>query len=667
MVNIGTLLIANRGEIACRIIATCRCLGINTVAIYAEIDRHAKHVELADVAYQVSGDTPVSAYLNIAAIIAIAKQSGADAIHPGYGFLSENTDFSAACDAAGIIFVGPPASAIAAMGSKSAAKNIMQKAGVPLIPGYHGSEQTLTALSKAAANIGYPLLIKAALGGGGKGMRVVNHAEEFAAQLNAAKREAKASFADEQMLLEKYFTGPRHIEVQIFADQHGNCIYLGDRDCSLQRRHQKVIEEAPAPGLSDATRRAMGQAAVAAARAINYVGAGTIEFLMDAAQQFYFMEMNTRLQVEHPITEMITGVDLVEWQLRVASGASLPLSQAEVQLTGHAIEARIYAEDPQQQFLPASGVLQRLTFPATSAQLRIDSGVRTGAQLEEQISAYYDPMIAKMIVHQPSRKLALAQLKRALEHSAIVGVKHNLAFLAALASHSEFVATHFTTHFIGEHLEALLQQPNELWRHCAAAMAVILSQPNANSPLTAFRLNGAASWHIYLEPVTAQPQGFWLQVQRTEAGYLLSIDRQQHQFNAHLFAPEQLQLSVNGRSEQLQFMRHGERLTLLYQGHSFDYQLVPTHQPQQSASTHSFCAPMNGTIVTQLVPPNQPVKQGQGLIVMEAMKMEYQINAPSAGVVSEFCFAAGDLVQEGAQLLHFVADDTADTANTGGG
>ncbi|WP_417760114.1 acetyl/propionyl/methylcrotonyl-CoA carboxylase subunit alpha [Shewanella sp.] len=664
MANIRTLLIANRGEIACRIMATCQRLGVRTVAIYSDVDRHAKHVSLADAAYYVSGDTPVSAYLNIAAIIAIAKQARADAIHPGYGFLSENTDFSATCDAAGIIFVGPPASAIAAMGSKSAAKAIMAAAGVPLIPGYHGSEQTLTALTSAAEHIGYPLLIKAALGGGGKGMRVVNHADEFAPQLNAAKREAKASFGDEQMLLEKYFTGPRHIEVQVFADQQGNCIYLGDRDCSLQRRHQKVIEEAPAPGLSAATRQAMGQAAVAAAQAINYVGAGTIEFLMDEQQQFYFMEMNTRLQVEHPITEMITGVDLVEWQLRIASGEPLPLTQSQVQLHGHAVEARIYAEDPQQQFLPASGILQRLIFPASSAQLRIDCGVHTGTQIEENISAYYDPMIAKLIVHQPNRELALAQLQRALQQTCIVGVKHNLAFLAALASHSEFVATHFTTHFISNHLDQLLQQPSDTWRTCAAALAVILSDPH-RAALTALRLNSPATWHIYLEPVGMQAQAVWLLVQRTDAGYRLSLNGQQLAFEGQLLAAEILQITLAGRSETVPFMRRGERLSLLYQGHTFDYQLIPTHQPQHSASEHSFCAPMNGTIVTQLVPPNQPVKQGQGLIVMEAMKMEYQINAPSDGVVSEFCFTAGELVQEGALLLHFVADE-ADGVSAGG-
>lgn len=673
MTDIKRVLIANRGEIACRIIASCRRLGISTVAIYSQIDRHAQHVIRADTAYLIDGATPVAAYLNQAAIIAIAQQAGCDAIHPGYGFLSENSDFAAACAAAKVIFIGPPASAIAAMGSKSAAKTIMEQAGVPLIPGYHGSEQTLTQLQTHADAIGYPLLIKAALGGGGKGMRVVNSAAEFASQLSAAKREASASFADEQMLLEKYFIAPRHIEVQIFADQHGSCIYLGDRDCSLQRRHQKVIEEAPAPGLSSATRQSMGQAAVAAAKAINYQGAGTIEFLLDEQHNFYFMEMNTRLQVEHPVTEMITQQDLVEWQLRVAAGAPLPLQQQQVTLHGHAVEARIYAEDPQQQFLPASGRLQQLQLPQSPAlntcfatAVRVDTGVQSG----DDISSFYDPLIAKLIVYQADRQQALALLEYSLQQSAIVGVKHNLGFLATLVGHHEFASAHISTDFIGQHLPELLQLPNENQLLATAAMVRLLTETTSTPladgslpPLNGFRLNKPACWHFYLArlPATETASDHWLTVHRTTPNhYQLQLNNEQYQLAGQLLDANTAQITINGCSERIKFYRESQQLSLLYRGHTIDFALQSTSTADpddatQTDSDHHFCAPMNGTIVTQLVEVNTPVQQGQGLIVMEAMKMEYQINAPSAGHVRQFRFDTGDLVKEGARLLEFEA------------
>ncbi|QSX32763.1 acetyl-CoA carboxylase biotin carboxylase subunit [Shewanella avicenniae] len=666
--RINSLLIANRGEIACRIIQTCHKLGIRAVAIFSEVDSHARHVTLADSAFLVEGATPVAAYLNVERIIEIAQQCGADAIHPGYGFLSENAAFANACNAVGIIFVGPPASAIAAMGSKSAAKTIMQQAGVPLIPGYHGSEQTPTALMAQASTIGFPLLIKAAFGGGGKGMRIVEQEAQFMAQLEAAKREAKAAFGDDSMLLEKYIQQPRHIEVQVFADQHGQCIYLGDRDCSLQRRHQKVIEEAPAPNLTDATRQAMGQAAVAAAQAIDYVGAGTIEFLLDAQQQFYFMEMNTRLQVEHPVTEMVTGVDLVAWQLQIAMGQPLPLTQTEVTITGHAFEARIYAEDPLHQFLPASGKLYELQPPQPSATIRIDSGVQAG----DIITPYYDPMIAKLIVHQPDRQQALSSLVLALQQYVIAGVKHNIDFLRRLAAHSEFAGTHFSTHFIEQHQAELLAPAVDDKIVALAAIGCLLrnqQQQTLPQTLAGFRLNAAATWQQYLaaeewEPAGDQTAPSWITLQQATAdAYQLELGNKRFlvsgEFNA---ATGQLYAMLNGEVLSCHLFWQQTRLYLCHQGQTVEFQTAAPTIQQDNSAQHSFCAPMNGTIVTQLVAPGEAVKAGQGLLVMEAMKMEYQLNAPTAGSVSAFCFTAGALVSEGDLLLHFSAEDAdADT------
>ncbi|KFZ36565.1 hypothetical protein HR45_15645 [Shewanella mangrovi] len=656
--RIQKLLIANRGEIACRIIRSCHKLAIHAVAIYSDTDHNACHVKQADSAYRVSGNTPVAAYLNGKDIIALALQCGADAIHPGYGFLSENAEFAEACEAAGLIFVGPPASAIAAMGSKSAAKTIMQHAGVPLIPGYHGSEQTLTTLLAQAQAIGFPMLIKAAFGGGGKGMRVVNNQQEFANQLEAAKREAKAAFGDDSMLLEKYIEQPRHIEVQIFADQHGHCIYLGDRDCSLQRRHQKVIEEAPAPYLAAATRQAMGQAAVAAAQAIDYVGAGTIEFLLDSQQQFYFMEMNTRLQVEHPVTEMVTGVDLVEWQLNIAAGQTLPIAQADVTITGHAVEARIYAEDPQHQFLPASGPLLALKTPLTSDELRIDSGVQAG----DEISPYYDPMIAKLIVHQQDRNSALAHLQRALTQYQIAGVKHNIAFLTALAGHSEFAGTHFSTHFIEQHATELLKYPAKQPLLALAALACILQpQKSAATPLAGFRINAKPTWNLYLAPSDASDLYGYLTVQQDRSGnYSLIIDEQPYSVSGELdHHTNELRASVNGAWMSCRLTWHEQQLYLSYQGHTFEFITAAPAIRHSQTEQHSFDAPMNGTIVAHLVAPGETVTAGQGLLVMEAMKMEYQLSAPTAGCVEAFCFTPGALVSEGERLLHFSESATA--------
>ncbi|SUX56291.1 acetyl-CoA carboxylase biotin carboxylase subunit [Chromobacterium vaccinii] len=450
------ILIANRGEIACRVIKTARALGIATVAVYSDADADARFVKLADEAYRLGPAPAAESYLRADLILAIARQSGAQAVHPGYGFLSENEDFAAACEAAGIAFIGPPASAIAAMGSKSAAKALMEKAGVPLVPGYHGDDQDPAKLQQQADAIGYPVLIKASAGGGGKGMRIVEKSEDFAAALASCQREARASFGDDKVLVEKYLTKPRHVEIQVFADKLGGCVYLFERDCSVQRRHQKVLEEAPAPHLPQATREAMGQAAVAAARAVGYIGAGTVEFIMDVdTGKFYFMEMNTRLQVEHPVTEMITGQDLVAWQLAVAAGGELPLKQEQLAIRGHAIEARIYAEDPDKGFLPSTGTLIHLATPAESANVRIDTGVEQG----DAISPFYDPMIAKLIVWGETREAALRQMDAALAQYRIVGLSSNVSFLRRIVNHPSFSSGQVDTGLIARHHDALLPPP----------------------------------------------------------------------------------------------------------------------------------------------------------------------------------------------------------------
>ncbi|MDX1606051.1 MAG: biotin carboxylase N-terminal domain-containing protein, partial [Candidatus Competibacterales bacterium] len=496
-----TVLIANRGEIACRIARTCRRLGIRSVGVYSDADRGALHVEACDEARRLGPAPARDSYLRIDRVIEAARNSGAGAIHPGYGFLSENADFAEACAAAGLVFIGPPAAAIRAMGSKAAAKALMEKAGVPLVPGYHGTDQDPDRLAAEAERIGYPMLLKASAGGGGKGMRIVERPEVFAEALAAARREAAAAFGDERMLVEKYLLRPRHIEVQVFADGHGNALHLFERDCSIQRRHQKIVEEAPAPGLDAARRAAMGDAAIAAARAVDYQGAGTVEFIAEADGGFYFMEMNTRLQVEHPVTEMITGQDLVEWQLRVAAGEPLPLDQARLAPNGHALEVRLYAEDPARDFLPATGTLVHLRFPEPGGPVRIDTGVRPG----DRIDIHYDPLLAKLIVHDRDRAAALRRLRTALAACGVVGVTSNLAFLQAIADHPAFADDLPDTGFVERHLEALLPAPQpapdtvlalaalgELLHIDAAAQAAAAHDPDPWSPWHAtdgWRLN----------------------------------------------------------------------------------------------------------------------------------------------------------------------------------
>ena len=467
--HIDTLLVANRGEIACRVMRTAKALGLTTVAVHSAIDANARHAREADIRVDLGGAKPADSYLLVDKLIAAAKASGAQAIHPGYGFLSENAGFARAIEAAGLIFLGPPASAIDAMGSKSAAKALMETAGVPLVPGYHGEAQDFETFRTAAEVIGYPVLLKAAAGGGGKGMKVVERESELAEALASAQREAQAAFGDARMLVEKYVLKPRHVEIQVFADMHGNCLYLNERDCSIQRRHQKVVEEAPAPGLSPALRRAMGEAAVKAAQAIGYVGAGTVEFLLDARGEFFFMEMNTRLQVEHPVTEAITGLDLVAWQIRVARGEPLPITQEQVPLIGHAIEVRLYAEDPDHDFLPATGTLELYREPSAGPGRRVDSGVAEG----DTVSPFYDPMLGKLIAWGENREEARQRLLAMLAETAVGGVRTNLAFLRRVLAHPAFANAELDTGFIPRHQAQLLPPPGELpesfWQLAASA------------------------------------------------------------------------------------------------------------------------------------------------------------------------------------------------------
>ncbi|NVK21361.1 MAG: acetyl/propionyl/methylcrotonyl-CoA carboxylase subunit alpha [Kangiellaceae bacterium] len=667
------ILIANRGEIACRVIKTAQKLGIKTVAVYSEADKNAMHVAMADEAIYLGPAPARDSYLKGDLIIEAAKQTGAQGIHPGYGFLSENADFAKACFANGIEFIGPPEGAIIAMGSKSAAKEIMENAQVPLVPGYHGENQEPKFLKSEADKMGYPVIIKATAGGGGKGMRIVWKSEDFTANLASCKRESAASFGDDRVLVEKYITKPRHVEIQVFADKHGNAVHLFERDCSVQRRHQKVIEEAPAPGLSETTRHTMGQVAIHAAQAIGYVGAGTVEFLYDEDGSFYFMEMNTRLQVEHPVTELITGQDLVEWQLKVASGQELPLTQNELSINGHAFEVRIYAEDPRQDFLPATGTLQHLDTPAETQHVRIDTGVGQG----DTVSVHYDPMIAKLIVWDHDRNSALARLRGALAQYQVVGVTTNTEFLSALASNQAFEDLDLDTNFIERHKDDLiiddLAADNDTLV-AAAIYQILKREQNAQevaaqshdpyspwSQVTGWRLN-TDNHHVldYKDLVdgiandisvtvhfrgTAQEQAYLLELPSTElkvlsaklAGHDLRLDVEGRRFNAKVVEDtNKLHVFINGNYQMLEIVDKGQA------GESND-------------AGGSLTAPMPGTIIEVLVEAGDAVEAGQPLVILEAMKMEHTINSPSAGTVAEVMYSAGDLVEDGAELLSLEA------------
>ncbi|WP_372981585.1 acetyl-CoA carboxylase biotin carboxylase subunit [Marinobacter sediminum] len=650
------ILIANRGEIACRIIQTAHDMGIRCVAVYSDADANARHVAMADEAFHIGPAPSSESYLRSEKIIEIAKESGAQAIHPGYGFLSENTGFAEACEANNLVFIGPPSSAIAAMGSKSAAKAIMEKAGVPLVPGYHGNDQAPETLRTEAEKCGFPLLLKAVAGGGGKGMRVVERMEEFDDALAAAKREAKNAFGNPDMLIERYLTQPRHVEIQVFCDQDGKGVYLAERDCSVQRRHQKVLEEAPAPGLSEDTRKAMGEAAVRAAQAINYVGAGTVEFLYDVDGSFFFMEMNTRLQVEHPVTEMVTGQDLVEWQLKIAWGEPLPLQQSEVKTRGHALEARIYAEDPDHDFLPATGHLRYLSTPDENAHVRVDTGVTEG----DDISIHYDPMIAKLIVWDETRDQAINRMVQALENYRIAGVKTNIRFLHALADAQPFREQDLTTGFIDTHRELLFPK-SKLDTHKALVLAAgfVLearksSEPASTDPWSPFGRRN--SWRLnseYAQPLQLQvgEEIHDLKILERDDRYQVYVGDSVYNLTARL-DDDFLQAVVNGHRISIHGNLHNDQLVLFYEGDTFQCNVYrETYGFEDMAGEGSLEAPMNGAIVAVQAKVGDKVTAGQTLVIMEAMKMEHAIKAPADGVVSEIFFAEGDQVAEGAELI----------------
>ncbi len=662
------ILIANRGEIACRVMRTARRLGIRSVAVYSDADARALHVELADEAYRIGPAPAAQSYLDGAGVIEAARRSGAEAIHPGYGFLAENAGFAEACAAAGITFIGPPPAAIRAMGGKSEAKALMEAAGVPLVPGYHGADQTPATLAAEAERIGWPVLVKASAGGGGKGMRVVERAEDFAAALDGARREAAAAFGDDRVLIEKYLARPRHVEVQVFADRHGTCLSLFERDCSIQRRHQKVVEEAPAPGLTPALRQALGDAAVAAARAVGYVGAGTVEFLLDAENMFYFMEMNTRLQVEHPVTEFITGLDLVEWQLRVAAGGALPLRQDDLAISGHAIEVRLYAEDPANGFLPAAGPLRHLRLPAAGVHVRIDGGVREG----DVIGIHYDPLIAKLIVWDGDRPAALRRLRTALEETRIVGLANNVGFLRAIAAHPAFAAAALDTSFIDRHAAELLPEtpPATAEILALATLGVLLDRRHAAARQAARSGDPWSPWHAAhgwrLNDEAQEQIGFrdgeaMAEVTvhyRRDGTYLFDLPGGVAVAADGELAPDgTLLANLDGVRQRTTVVRQGLDLTVLAAHATHRLALV---DPIAAAADHAadggrLTAPMPGKIVAVLVDLGATVTKGQPLLVLEAMKMEHTIAAPADGTVEDIPFAPGDQVEEGATLIGFSA------------
>ncbi|MBL1416378.1 MAG: acetyl/propionyl/methylcrotonyl-CoA carboxylase subunit alpha [Moritella sp.] len=677
------LLIANRGEIACRIIATAQRLGIKCVAVYSAADTNARHVKMADEAFYLGPAPAPESYLNSQRILTIAQQANVQAIHPGYGFLSENAPFALACAKQGLIFIGPSADAITTMGSKSAAKTMMATADVPLVPGYHGNAQDEQTLKHHSQKVGYPQLLKAVYGGGGKGMRVVYHADEFCQALAATKREAMASFGNDDMLIERYLTKTRHVEIQIFSDNHGNCIYLSQRDCSIQRRHQKILEEAPAPALPKATKIAMGEAAVAAANTINYQGAGTVEFLYDEQGQFYFMEMNTRLQVEHPVTEMITGLDLVEWQLHIANGSPLPLTQTQVKINGHAIEVRIYAEDTDKDFMPASGDIVYLSQPPASRHVRIDTGVVQG----DEISPYYDPMIAKLIVWDHTRDLAIARLQSALSKYKIAGIKTNIGFLTQLLQVPALQRASLNTDFLLTHA-AVLAPPhiNIDYALLLAGLALQLNSEqsqqleNANntenhdpyspwSQTTGWRLNQPSTNTVKLATTNndhLDSQHYTLTLTTITQGYQVQINCQHAALNTgYIISGElngdELTAFIDDHRVKATVVISPLHITVFYAGNStvlFRQSIIQSAVQNQALPSNidnefetKITAPMNGVIVSVLCQVDQIVDAGEPLVVMEAMKMECNINAPVAGTITTVFYQEGDMVEDGAELI----------------
>ncbi len=662
------ILIANRGEIACRVIRTARRMGIATVAVYSEADARAQHVLQADEAYCIGPAAPKESYLRGDRILEAAQRSGAQAIHPGYGFLSENEDFAEACARAGVVFIGPPPDAIRAMGLKAASKVLMERAGVPLVPGYHGDNQDPDWLHGEADRIGYPLLIKASAGGGGKGMRIVEASAEFPAALASCKREAINAFGDDAVLLERYLRRPRHIEIQVFADTHGHCVHLFERDCSVQRRHQKVLEEAPAPGMAQSRRDAMGAAAVAAAKAIGYVGAGTVEFIAEpdgtGAGTFHFMEMNTRLQVEHPVTEMITGLDLVEWQLRVAAGERLPLLQGQLALRGHAIEARIYAEDPDKGFLPATGTIAHLALPAPSAHVRVDTGVTSG----DAITPHYDPMIAKLIVWDADRTQALARMRDALAQVQIVGLTTNVAFLQRVIASPAFANADLDTGLIERNREVLFPTAtpasdshvvlvvlDELLRLDAHARAAAAGSADPHSPWSlsdGWRLN-EDNHHVFV--LKEGERQVAVTVHYRDDGYEIELGGARRTLRGHRDPGGHVRAWLDDRAFSGEVVAQGQRRDVFVGGerHGFELHDPMLHEVEAGALSGGLAAPMPGKVIAVLVEAGATVEKGAPLVIMEAMKMEHTINAPAAGTVKEILFAAGEQVAEGAELIAF--------------
>jgi 3-methylcrotonyl-CoA carboxylase alpha subunit len=660
------VLIANRGEIACRVIRTARRLGIATVAVYSEADRSALHVELADEAWPIGPPPASESYLNIERILEVARASGAEAVHPGYGFLSENAEFAEACEAAGVVFIGPPASAIRAMGSKAEAKALMKRHGVPLVPGYHGEDQDPKRLAEETEKIGFPVLIKASAGGGGRGMRVVASATELTAALSGAKREAEAAFGDGRLLIEKYLQRPRHIEIQIFSDRYGNTVHLFERDCSIQRRHQKVVEEAPAPALDPEQRSAMGKAAVAAARAVGYVGAGTVEFIAEAGA-FYFIEMNTRLQVEHPVTEAVTGLDLVEWQLRVAVGEPLAVCQQDLLLRGHAIEVRLYAEDPERGFLPQTGRLHRLRFPAAETA-RVDTGVREG----DTVTPYYDPMLAKVIAWGEDRPAAVALLRRALAETAVLGVVTNRDFLALVAAHPEFASANIDTGFIERHHAALIPErrpaPDPVL--AAAAFARLVARDTTARDATArsgdpfspwaridgWRLSGLGHQELLFRDGAEDRK---VKASAHAGDWLLQIAAQPLLVGGEYRPDGTLSMMLDGVRRQFTVLTHGLEAVVFLDGESWRLVEIDPLAPSagEDPTAGRLTAPMPGRVTQLMVEPGSHVRRGEPLMIVEAMKMEHTVAAPADGVVEAVRFAVGDLVEEGAELIALAAPE----------
>ncbi len=657
-----TILIANRGEIACRVIRTARKLGIRTVAVFSDADADAQHVRLADEAHCIGGSSPADSYLRGDAILEVAKKTGAQAIHPGYGFLSENADFADAVQAAGLIFIGPSGHSMRKMGSKAGAKDLMAAAGVPVVPGYTGEDQTPDLLQREADRIGYPLMIKAAHGGGGKGMRIVRNSSEFLPNLESCQREARNAFGKDRVLLERYIEHPRHIEIQIFGDSHGNALYLGERECSAQRRYQKVLEESPSPFLTPALRAAMGNAAVQAAHAIDYANAGTVEFIVGQDGGFYFMEINTRLQVEHPVTEEVTGLDLVEWQLRIANGEPLPLTQAQIQHHGHAIEVRLYAEDPDAGFLPGSGTLHTLRLPPASEHVRIDSGVVEG----DTVTIFYDPMIAKLIVWDEDRPRALARLREALARCAIQGPKSNIAFLERLIRHPSIVDASIDTGYLDRHLDQLLAPPQIDPPLLLAAASYALLQQEADANAAAARSGDSTSpwasadgWRLshggarrlaFLhdeEQVELQARGY-------AGDYDLHLNATNYSIAGARLEDDALSLRLDGSMRRFRVNAHGNELFVHDGNKRLRLQLESVYRRlsgSDTAAEHRIRAPMPGRVVLVQATPGDTVHAGDVVLVLEAMKMELALKAPRDGVIAEMRVQAGEFVEADTVLV----------------